>query len=115
MQEIQEVVGAIAAKRRAVPADNSMLVALSGIDGSGKGYITQQVVRAFQDQGVRAISLNVDGWLNLPARRFNKDQPAEHFYQHALRFDGMFAQLVLPLKRQRGVSVEMDFAEETAH
>jgi hypothetical protein len=31
--------------------------------------------------------LNVDGWLNLPAKRFSREQPGEHFYRYALRLD----------------------------
>jgi uridine kinase len=64
--------------------------------------------------GQRVVSFNVDGWLNLPQVRFAADHPAEHFYKHAIRFDDMFAQLALPLQRQRRVHVEVDFAEETA-
>jgi hypothetical protein len=34
----------------------------------------------------------VDRWLNIPSTRFSADNPAEHFYDHAIRFKGMFAQ-----------------------
>ncbi|MFY9736427.1 MAG: hypothetical protein WAL02_15055, partial [Rhodoplanes sp.] len=61
-----------------------------------------------------AANINIDGWLNLPDKRFSDKNPAEHFYLHAIRFDEMFAQLVLPLRDHRSVSVEADFAEETA-
>ena len=64
--------------------------------------------------GTRVANINIDGWLNLPHVRFNKSNPAEHFYKHALRFDDMFEQLVLPLRKFRGVELEMDFAAETA-
>jgi uridine kinase len=64
--------------------------------------------------GIRAVLLGSDGWLNLPAIRFSKDHPAEHFYSHALRFDEMFSRLVFPLRDHRSIRVEADFAEETA-
>ncbi|HEX6383276.1 MAG TPA: uridine kinase [Anaerolineae bacterium] len=67
-----------------------------------------------RQQSVCAIGINIDGWLNLPPKRFSKDRPGEHFYHHAIRFEEMFAQLVLPLKRNRSICVEADFAEETA-
>jgi uridine kinase len=95
-------------------AGESFLVAVSGIDGSGKGYITAQVVAGLRQRGFRVAGINIDGWLNLPHLRFNKRQPAEHFYQYAIRFDEMFQQFVLPLKRQRSICMEMDFVEETA-
>jgi hypothetical protein len=41
-------------------------------------------------------------------------RPAAHFYEHAIRFDDMFTQLILPLKEKRTHDVVADFAEETA-
>ncbi len=55
-----------------------------------------------------------DGWLNLPEKRFNQDNSAEHFYCNAFRFDDMFSQLILPLREQRSISFESNFVEETA-
>jgi uridine kinase len=65
-------------------------------------------------RGLRIALINVDGWLNLPETRFSRENPAEHFYRHAIRFDGMFDQLVLSLRDHRSVRVEADLAEETA-
>jgi uridine kinase len=76
--------------------------------------MTTRIVNALQSTGVRAASINVDGWLNLPSRRFDPSNPAEHFYFHALRFDEMFRELVLPLRDSRSVRCEADYAEETA-
>ena len=64
--------------------------------------------------GLSVAVINVDGWLNLPNVRFNPANPAAHFYEHAIRFEEMFAQLVDPLVRDRGVDLEFDFTEETA-
>lgn len=90
-----------------------MLVAISGIDAAGKVFVTEQFANALQNQDVRVATINVDGWLNLPSRRFAKDNAAEHFYLHAIRFEEMFRQLVLPLRDGRSWRVEADFAEET--
>lgn len=115
MNDVQRATQSILERRHAVPTSESMLVAVSGIDGSGKGYLTNHLVRELRECGVHAVGINVDGWLNLPSTRFHPDQPAEHFYHHAIRFDAMFEQLILPLQRQRSIRVEADFAEETAH
>lgn len=64
--------------------------------------------------GLRAVGVNVDGWLSLPHVRFNASSSAEHFYRHAIRFEEMFDQLVLPLRERRAVRLEADYAEETA-
>jgi len=114
MVSIQVVIDKILETRRQVPAQRSLLVAVSGIDGSGKGYLTTKIVEALQARGVRVAGINIDGWLNLPHIRFNPANPAEHFYLHAIRFDEMFAQLVLPLRDHRSLRVDVDFAEETA-
>jgi uridine kinase len=114
MSDLQVVADKILEARRAVPARRSVLVAVSGIDGCGKGYVNAEVVKALQARGVRAASINIDGWLNLPAKRFNPANPAEHFYLHAIRFDEMFAQLVLPLRDHRSLRIEAEYAEETA-
>ena len=37
-----------------------------------------------------------------------------NFYEHAIRFDQMFEQLVLPLRANAASSLEADFTEETA-
>lgn len=90
------------------------LVALTGIDGCGKGFVTARLTRALEARGHRVASLNVDGWLNLPTTRFSDHDPAEHFYRHAIRFEDMFEQLVLPLRDNGSVQVEAQFVEETA-
>lgn len=108
------VVERIRAARRVVPAARSVLVALSGIDGCGKGFVAARLVEALQADGLRVAPINVDGWLNLPAVRFSATDPAAHFYAHAIRFDALFAELVLPLRARRSLRVEYDFAAETA-
>jgi uridine kinase len=114
MSNLQTVVDQILDARRAIPSQRSVLTAITGIDGCGKGYVTAQIVHALQAKGVRATGINIDGWLNLPHRRFNISNPAEHFYTHAIRFEEMFAQLIFPLHHRRSLRIEADYAEETA-
>ncbi len=111
---IETVVERIVDVRRAVPARRSVLVAVTGIDGSGKGYVSNKIGHALRARGVRADVINVDGWLNLPQVRFSDDNPAEHFYLHAIRFSELFSTLVQPLRDSRGLRLEADFVEETA-
>lgn len=101
-------------ERRRLPAHESLLVAVSGIDGSGKGYVTGLIVDQLRQEGLNAVAINIDGWLNLPSQRFNPDRPAEHFYHHAIRFEDMFTRLILPLRRGRSLRIEADLVEETA-
>lgn len=92
----------------------ALLVGISGIDASGKGFVTARLAERLERRGLRAANLNVDGWLNLPSVRFGGPDPGRGFYEHALRLDEMFARLVLPLRERRSVELEMDYAEETA-
>jgi uridine kinase len=114
MDVLQRVIGKILETRAAVPPQRSALVAITGIDGCGKGYVTAKLLQQLAAQDVRAAHLNVDGWLNLPHVRFDRSNPAEHFYLHAIRFDEMFGQLVLPLRDRRSLRLEANWVEETA-
>lgn len=114
MSSLQKVVDRILAARDLIPSRRAVLTAITGIDGCGKGYLTAQIVESLQARGVRAVGINIDGWLNLPARRFDSSDPARHFYDHAIRFEEMFGQLIFPLRDQRSLRLEADYAEETA-
>lgn len=104
----------ILAKRREAPTERSLLVGISGIDASGKGFVTAKLVEELQKQNMNAAAINIDGWLNLPRVRFSQSNPAAHFYKNAIRFDEMFQKLILPLKQNRSRRLIADFAEETA-
>jgi uridine kinase len=114
MSDLHNVVTHILDARHSVPAARAVLAAITGIDGCGKGYVTARIVNRLQAEGLRAAAVNIDGWLNLPNRRFDPSNPGEHFYLHAIRFDEMFAQLVLPLRDRRSLRCEADYAEEMA-
>jgi uridine kinase len=114
MVDTSRAVHAILEARAAIPREQSALAGVSGIDGSGKGYLTALLAAELRARGARVAAINIDGWLNLPARRFDPARPAEHFYAHAIRFPELFAQLVLPLRARRRVRLVADLAEETA-
>ncbi len=100
--------------RDRVPSDRSVLVAITGIDGCGKGFLAAKWRDQLQAHGLRVALIGVDGWLNLPDKRFGGPDPAEHFYTHALRLEEMFSQLIVPLRDRRSICIDADFAEETA-
>ena len=102
-----------------MPAGQALLVGISGIDASGKGYVAKCLAADLESCGHRVALLNVDAWLNLPHNRFlqqnaSQHQRSTHFYHHALRLCEMFETLILPLKHNREVSLTMDLVEETA-
>jgi uridine kinase len=100
--------------RQRVASSRSILIAITGIDGSGKGYVSAKLANVLGAMDLGVANINIDGWLNLPHLRFNKANPAEHFYLNAIRFTDMFAKLIFPLRNRRSFRIEMDFAAETA-
>jgi uridine kinase len=104
-----------ALNRRARQATTvALLVGLSGIDGSGKGFLASKIATELVAGGLKTVVINVDGWLNLPAIRFDAARPAENFYENALRLDELFSRLVLPLRENRRAHVTMEWVDETA-
>jgi len=114
MTGIDEVVLKILERRANVSETRSLLVGVSGIDGCGKGFLAAQLKAHLTLHGVIPATLNVDGWLNLPEKRFNQSAPATNFYEHAIRLEQFFSQLVLPLRDRRSIHLVADFVEETA-
>jgi len=88
-----------------------LMVALSGIDGSGKGCIGSRLHTALRKSGVNSYLIGIDGWLELPENRFNKLKPAEHFYNHGFRFDEMFTNLINPLRRAGSIDLFANHAD----
>jgi uridine kinase len=112
--ELDSVIAEIVKRRAAVPNERGLLVGLSGIDGSGKGFLANQIEARIDIHPIALANINVDGWLNLPDKRFDATRPAEHFYENAIRFDELFKKLLLPLREQRSATLVADFAEETS-
>lgn len=111
---LDQLIRSIIDRLKNVPAKQSMLVGISGIDASGKGYVTEKLSRELNSLGLKTAMINVDGWLNLPDVRFDSNDLSGNFYCNAFRFDEMFDQLVLPLSQNRSINITADFAEETA-
>jgi uridine kinase len=116
-QERTADIGAVAERIRKLlrPAPaHAVLAGISGIDASGKGWLSDQLANRLEAAGVRVALIHADGWLNLPDVRFGAERPGRHFYEHALRLDEMFESLIIPLVTQRNVRLEAAYAEETA-
>ena len=114
MPDIGPSVRSIIERRQQLISDRALLVAISGIDSSGKGYCSELMKQSLEDAGFKTALIHADGWLNLPNIRFGTPDPARHYYEHAFRFDEMFRSLLMPLRDRRSVSLTFDFTEETA-
>src|SRR6266700_5447914 len=114
LHQFDRVISEILARRADASGKRAVLAGISGIDASGKGFITKKIAKRLRESGWRVAMINADEWLNLPHVRFHRQDPAKHFYENAIRFDEMFERVILPLRGTRNISVESDFAEETA-
>jgi uridine kinase len=114
MLEDGSIIPAIIEKGKALSLQRALLVGISGIDASGKGFVTTRIAESLQKRGIKPAVISADGWLNLPHVRFHQQDLAKHFYENAIRFDEMFERVILLLRGTRNVNVESDFTEETA-
>lgn len=105
---------AIARKRDADVPNRAVLVGISGIDGSGKGFATAKLAKALRAESLNVAVISADDWLNLPNVCFNPHNYAEHFYMHAIRSDEMFERLIIPLRDHREIDVLADCGDAKA-
>ena len=115
MLEDGSVIPAIIEKRKALSPQHALLVGISGIDASGKGFVTTRIAESLQKRGIKLAVISADGWLNLPHVRFHQQDLAKHFYESAIRFDEMFEGVILPLRGTRNVNVESDCSWRGQH
>ncbi len=95
-------------RRRIVPKKRALLVGVSGIDGSGKGFVGQLLDRELAAQGWKVALIGADPLQNPLTVRLSGTQPARHFYEHVLRWDELFGDVIDPLVAARGVDVEVN-------
>lgn len=114
MTTIEELCAAVETARNQMPASEALLVGISGIDASGKGYVAAKLAASLEQRGLRCGVINADGWLNLPQIRFGGEDKARHFFENAFRFDEMFSRLIQPLKATLSIDITADQVQETA-
>lgn len=92
-------------------APKALLVAMSGIDASGKTRLSVEVAEALRKRGRQVALIRLDPWHRPPEERFTQDREADagqHFYDNAYRFEEFFSQLVEPLRDQRSIDLEAE-------
>ena len=74
-------------------------IAISGIDASGKGYISKLLQEKLETIGYKVANINIDSWQNPLPVRLKKENAAENFYRNVFRWDDFFTQLIIPLRK----------------
>ena len=113
-RRLASIVAGILEAGSRVPATRALLVGISGIDGSGKGFVSAKLAEALRARSLNVALISADDWLNLPHVSINRDNYAEHFYEHAIRFDEMFERLIVPLRQNREINITADCADAKA-
>ena len=96
-----------------IPSQQVFIVAISGIDASGKGYIATQLVQELSNRNKSVFLENLDAWLNLPKVRFSPENKAENFYQNAFRLEQLQSQILIPYRQENRVNCQVLYLEET--
>ena len=85
---------------------NVFTVAISGIDASGKGFVSNLLESELEAQDLKIANINIDPWQNPITLRLQKENPAENFYKLVFRWDDFFTQLITPLKKSGSIYLD---------
>ncbi|MBY0311176.1 MAG: hypothetical protein K2W85_03815 [Phycisphaerales bacterium] len=107
---LSPLASAIMAAAGSVAPKRALLVGISGIGGSGKGYLAQRLVALLRAEGQSVAMIPGDDWLAAPSVRFDRWRSPENYYQRAMRLDDLYAKLIVPLVRDRGVDLSFEGA-----
>lgn len=81
-------------------------VVISGIDASGKGYITKLLQQNLESNAYKVANINIDPWQNPIPVRLRNENPAENIYENIFRWNDFFEQLIFPLQKNKGIYLE---------
>ncbi|HSA91657.1 MAG TPA: hypothetical protein VLE48_01485 [Terriglobales bacterium] len=87
------------------------LAAISGIDSSGKGYITARLAEELARRGLHPAVINIDPWHLPQTVRFSETDPGGHFYRNTFRWDDFFRLLIEPLRAGRSIHLTTSLIE----
>ncbi|HEX4823889.1 MAG TPA: hypothetical protein VFV19_06225 [Candidatus Polarisedimenticolaceae bacterium] len=104
----------VAYRRLESRGDRALLVAISGIDASGKGCLATRLSANLKRLGLNVATIGIDPWQTSPALRQEAADPAEHFYLHGYRFDDLFERVIEPLRRDRAIDLEVELIDPHA-
>ncbi|MFN0133917.1 MAG: uridine kinase [Phycisphaerales bacterium] len=104
IEEVASRVGGLVprAGRRAV------LIGISGIDGSGKGYVSARLAADLRSTEKRVAVIGIDDWHAPAKQRRHAVPPGIAFYEAGLRLIECFFRVVRPLARDGAVRFEAD-------
>lgn len=105
-RNISDLVAAVVNRYEAHQLRTAFTVAVSGIDAAGKGYISRLLQDALREKGYHTVLINADPWQNPVSIRLQKENAAANLYEHIFRWDDLFQQLIVPLRKNKSIFLE---------
>jgi uridine kinase len=106
MNSVKELADNVIQKLQEHQADHLFTVAISGIDASGKGFISKQLEEELKNRGIAAANINIDPWQEPIPVRLKKENAAENIYENIFRWNEFFEQLIFPLQEKKSIYLE---------
>lgn len=102
MSEAEVVAEHLERTRR--PGGGALLVAVTGIDHSGKTWWTQRIAQALRAREKNVACVRSNDWY---WRQGDSPLTASNFYHDGMRLDDLFSQVLFPLRARRSLDVEV--------
>ncbi len=83
------------------------VVAISGIDGSGKSWLAATLTIMLVRRAVRIAPLSVDPWHTAREVRFAGPEWGRTFYERSFRWSDLHRTLLEPLRQDRSIELTM--------
>ena len=106
MNFVSELADKLAERLKLHSSSSAFTVGISGIDASGKGYITRLLQKELEKRNYKVANINIDKWQNPIPIRLLKEDPVENFYRNVFRWDDFFSHLVVPLRTNRQIFLQ---------
>jgi len=102
---LRNVARAIHIKAIDLHKTRALLVAISGVDGSGKTHLSIRLAELLRSKNLNVALIHIDAWQNPKTVRLAGAERAQHFYLHCIRFKELFARAVHPLVKARSLDL----------
>jgi len=92
---------------------DAFTAAISGIDASGKGFVSNLLQSELEKQDLKIANINIDPRQNPISLWLQMENPAENFYEKVFRWDDFFTELITPLKKTEVFTLSQCFSAPT--
>lgn len=106
MNAISSLAEAVLLKMESHTGERLFTVAISGIDGAGKGHISRLLQEELEQRGLAVATIHIDPWQNPIPLRLRKEDPAYNIYHNIFRWKDFFEQLIFPLQWNKRIRLE---------